>query len=100
VGLTQVLQGSDLLALRDSFRKLEAAVAASDLASVDSAASELRSLMERFGGVAPSVLERDIAMVRQVDASSESVSAILASRLRAFEIAIAAWQDPDPRRSK
>ena len=100
MGLTQVLQESDLLALRDAFRRLEAAVTASDLSSVDSATSHLRSLMERVGDVAPSVLERDIASVRQADAAGESASAILASRLRAFEIAIAAWQSPDPRRSK
>jgi len=88
------------LALRDAFRRLEAALAASDLPTVDSAASHLRSLMEPFGGVAPSVLERDIALVRQVDASCEIASDILASRLRAFEIAISAWQSPDPGRSK
>ena len=98
--MTQVLQESDLLALRDAFRRLESAVAASDLPSVDSATSHLRSLMERVGEVEPSVLERDIALVRQADAAGENASAILASRLRAFEIAIAAWQGPDPRRSK
>ena len=88
------------MALRDAFRRLESAVAASDLPSVDSAADHLRSLMEPFGGVAPSILEQDVALLRQLDGSSENISAILASRLRAFEIAIAAWQSPDPGRSK
>jgi len=92
------MKDSDLLALRDAFRKLEEAVMASNIASVEAATFHLRSLMERFGSVAPVVLERDIALVRQVDASSEHASALLASRLRAFDIAIAAWQGPDPGR--
>jgi len=98
--LTQVLQESDLLALREAFRRMEAAVIASDLSSVDSAANHLRSLIAQFEDLAPSVLERDIPLFRQVDASSENASDILASRLRAFEIAIAAWQGPDPGRMK
>ena len=88
------------MALREAFRRMEAAVIASDLSSVDSAADDIRTLMAQFGDVAPSVLERDVSLFRQVDASSENASDILASRLRAFEIAIAAWQGPDPGRAK
>lgn len=94
----QVLQESDLFDLRNAFRKLEEAVMASNLAAVDSAVSHLRALMERFGDVAPAVLERDVALVRQIDASGEHTSELLASRLRAFELAIAAWQGPVPGR--
>jgi C4-dicarboxylate-specific signal transduction histidine kinase len=94
----QVLQESDLFDLRDAFRKLEEAVMASNLAAVDSAVSNLRGLMDRFQDITPAVLERDVALIRQIDASGEHTSAVLASRLRAFDLAIAAWQDPVPGR--
>ena len=94
----QVLQESDLFDLRDAFRKLEEAVMASNLAAVDSAVSNLRGLMDRFQDITPAVLERDVALIRQIDALGEHTSAVLASRLRAFDLAIAAWQDPVPGR--
>ena len=94
----QVLQESDLFDLRDAFRKLEEAVMASNLAAVDSAVSNLRGLMDRVQDITPAVLERDVALIRQIDASGEHTSAVLASRLRAFDLAIAAWQDPVPGR--
>jgi len=94
----QVLQEDYLVALRDAFRKLEDAISVSNLASVESATNHLRELMARVGLGDPTVLERDVALVRAVDASSEDLAALLASRLRAFKLALAAWQSPDPGR--
>ena len=94
----QVLQEDYLVALRESFRKLEDAVAGSNIASVEAATTHLRELMARVGVGDPTVLERDVTLVREVDASSEDLSALLASRLRAFKLALAAWQSPDPGR--
>lgn len=94
----QVLQEDYLVALRDAFRKLEEAVSVSNLALVESATVHLRELMGRVGAGGSAVLERDVALLRQVDESGEELSALLASRLRAFKLALAAWQSPDPGR--
>ena len=93
-----VLKEEDLLALRDAFRRLEEAVSVSDLPSVEVATVQLRDLMSSLGVAEPVVQERDLALVRQLDAASEDLSALLASRLRAFQLAITAWQGPEPGR--
>jgi hypothetical protein len=93
-----VLKQEDLVVLREAFRRLEAAVSNSDLASVEAATSELRDLMINFGVPAPIVQERDLPLVRELDAASDDLSALLASRLRAFQLAISAWQVPEPGR--
>ena len=71
-----VLKEEDLGALRDAFRRLESAVSVSD----------------------PVVQERDLHLVRQLDDATDDLAALLASRLRAFQLAISAWQGPEPRR--
>jgi hypothetical protein len=93
-----VLKEEDLVALRDAVCRLESAVSVSDLSSVEAATSELRDLMSSFGVPAPVVQERDLHLVRQLDDASDDLAALLASRLRAFQLAISAWQGPEPRR--
>ena len=93
-----VLKQEDLAALREAFRRLETSVSNSDLASVEAATSDLRDLMANFGVTAPVVQERDLQLVRELDAASGDLSALLASRLRAFQLAISAWQAPEPGR--
>jgi len=97
--LSQVLKEDDLVSLRDAFRELERAVHVSDLASVEAATFNLRNLLAQVG-VADSVATQDLSFLRDLDASSGDLSALLESRLRAFKIAIAAWQGPDPGRLK
>ncbi len=97
--LTQVLKEDDLIGLRDAFRELERAVLVADLGSVEAATSNLRGLMDRVG-VSESVATQDLMLLRDLDASSGDLSALLESRLRAFKLAIAAWQGPDPGRLK
>ena len=96
--MTQVLQEDYIVALRDAFRELENAVAISDLAAVESVTTSLNELMSRVGVSDPSISDSDLTLLRQVDASSEDLSVLLASRLRAFKLALAAWQGPDPGR--
>jgi len=93
-----VLKEQDLLALRETFRRLEEAVSISDLPAVEAATVQLRDLMSSLGVAEPAVQDRDIELVRQLDAASGDLSALLASRLRAFQLAIAAWQGPEPGR--
>jgi hypothetical protein len=97
--LAEVLKEEDLVGLRDAFRELEQAVAISDLASVESATMRLRDLMDRVGA-SNAVLESDRSLLRDLDSTSGDVSALLDSRLRAFKLAIAAWQGPAPGRLK
>lgn len=94
----QVLQEDYLVALRDAFNRLEHAVSVSDIASVETTTVQLRELMGHVGVAEPVVSECDLALLRQVNASGEELSALLASRLRAFKLALAAWQGPDPGR--
>jgi hypothetical protein len=95
VYLMGAVKEEDLVALREAFRRLETAVSISDLPSVESATAELRDLMIRVGVASSVVQERDLALVRQLDAASEDLSALLDSRLRAFQLAISAWQGPE-----
>ena len=97
--LAEVLKEEDLLCLRDAFRELQQAVVISDLASVESATARLRDLMDRVG-VSNSVSEGDLSLLRNLDSSSEDISALLESRLRAFKLVIDAWQGPEPGRLK
>jgi hypothetical protein len=93
-----VLREEDLILLREAFRRLEDAVSISDLPSVEAATTQLRDLMSSLGVAEPAVQERDLQLVRELDAASEDISAVLASRLRAFQLAITAWQGPEPGR--
>ena len=93
-----VSKEEDLLALREAFRRLETAVSVSDLPSVEAATIQLRDLMSSLGVAEPAVQKHDLELVRQLDAASGDLAELLASRLRAFQLAITAWQGPEPGR--
>lgn len=96
--MTSIFQDSDLLALRDAVAQLGRAIAVSDLASVERATVAIQGLMDRNITTDPAIAASQKALLEEVFASSEALEALLASRLRAFDIAIAAWREPDPGR--
>ena len=94
--MTQAFQDSDLLALRDAVAQLARAVTAGDLALVEASTAQIKLLIDQASAVAPLTRESQLALIQALDASSQEIEAVLASRLRAFDIAIAAWREPDP----
>jgi len=95
--LTEIFQVSELIALRDAVAQLGRAIAVADLAAVETSTAQIKSLMDRKG-VDAKVGRGQLPLVEALDGSSQELAAVLASRLRAFEIAIAAWRAPDPGR--
>ena len=94
--MTQAFQDSDLLALRDAVTQLGRAIVVGDLALVEACTAQIKLLIEQANTLAPLTRESQLALIQALDASSQEIEAVLASRLRAFDIAIAAWRDPDP----
>ena len=94
--MTQAFQDSDLLALRDAVTQLGRAIVVGDLALVETCTAQIKLLIEQANTLAPLTRESQLALIKALDASSQEIEAVLASRLRAFDIAIAAWRDPDP----
>lgn len=94
--MTQAFQDSDLLALRDAVTQLGRAIAVGDLALVEASTAQIKLLIDQANADAPLTRDSQLALIQALDASSQEIEAVLASRLRAFDIAIAAWRDPDP----
>ena len=94
--MTQAFQDSDLLALRDAVTQLGRAIAVGDLALVEASTAQIKLLIDRANAEAPLTRDSQLALIEALDASSQEIQAVLESRLRAFDIAIAAWRDPDP----
>ena len=94
--MTQAFQDSDLLALRDAVTQLGRAIAVGDLALVEASTAQIKLLIDQANAEAPLTRDSQLALIQALDASSQEIEAVLASRLRAFDIAIAAWRDPDP----
>jgi len=94
--LTQAFQDSDLLALRDAVTQLGRAIAVGDLALVEASTAQIKLLIDQANAEAPLTRDSQLALIEALDASSQEIQAVLESRLRAFDIAIAAWRDPDP----
>jgi len=95
--LTQMFQNSDLIALRDAVTQLGRSIEVSDLASVEASTARIKDLLTYDFSAEPQIMANLKPLVEEVAACSEELAALLASRLRAFDIAIAAWRDPDPR---
>ena len=95
--MTQTPQEADLLSLRDAVTQLGRAIAVSDLAVVEASTAQIKLLIERASAASSVDRERQLAIVKELDATSQDIETLLASRLRAFDMAIAAWRDPDPR---
>lgn len=94
--MTQAFQDSDLLALRDAVTQLGRAIAVGDLALVEASTAQIKLLIDQANAEAPLTRDSQLALIEALDASSQEIQAVLESRLRAFDIAIAAWRDPDP----
>jgi len=92
--LTKILHESDLLALRDAVIQLGRAVAVSDRVAVEESTAQIRNLVNLNASARALEMDDNQSLVREVAAYSEEIAALLASRLRAFDIAIAAWRDP------
>ena len=93
--MTEIFQDSELIALRDAVTQLGRAIAVADLVAVETSTAQFKSLMDRQGADARMVGRNQLPLVEAADASSQEIAAVLASRLRAFDIAIAAWRAPD-----
>lgn len=83
----------DLVNLREILVRMNDAVAVSDLGGVEAQTEALRAFLER--GPDPEVvysLVGEKALLEAVDGLSADVAATLASRLRAYDVALAAWR--------
>ena len=63
---------------------------------VEASTAQIKLLIDQANAEAPLTRDSQLALIQALDASSQEIEAVLASRLRAFDIAIAAWRDPDP----
>jgi hypothetical protein len=94
--LTHIFQDAELFALRDAVTQLGRAIAVSDLAAVEASTAQIQSLIE---GQGDRMIERSQApLLEEVNASTQELADLLASRLRAYDMAIAAWREPAPGR--
>ena len=91
--MTSVSNVSEFLALREAFAQLGRAIAVSDLENIEASTEALRGFMARMQDVAPEGLDR--AALEQIDLASANVAELLASRLRAYDMAIAAWREAE-----
>ena len=91
--MASVSNMSEFLALREAFAQLSQAIAVSDLENIEASTEALRSFMARMQDVTPEGLDR--AALEQIDLASANVAELLASRLRAYDMAIAAWREAE-----
>jgi hypothetical protein len=84
---------SEILALREAFVQLGRAIAVSDLNAVETTTEALRGFLARMQDISPDGLDR--AALEQIDLASADVADLLASRLRAYDMAIAAWREAE-----
>ncbi len=82
----------DLLALREVFAQLGQAIAVSDLPALEASTEALRDYLARGASGFP---EKDRALVAELDRMSEELAHALASRLRAYDLAITAWRETE-----
>ena len=91
--MTAVSNVSEFLALREAFAQLGRAIAVSDLENIEASTEALRGFMTRMQDVTPEGVDR--AALEQIDLASADVAELLASRLRAYDMAIAAWREAE-----
>lgn len=93
--MTETSLEADLLSLRGAVTQLGRAIAVSDLAVVEACTAQIKLLLERANaeGGAARVGQRDL--IQELEAASQEIETLLGSRLRAFDIAIAAWRTPE-----
>lgn len=91
--MASVSNVSEFLALREAFAQLGRAIAVSDLDNIEASTEALRGFMARMQDVAPEGLDR--AALEQIDLASADVAELLSSRLRAYDLAIAAWREAE-----
>ena len=91
--MTSVSNVSEFLALREAFAQLSRAIAVSDLENIEASTEALRGFMTRMRDVTPEGVDR--AALEQIDLASADVAELLASRLRAYDMAIAAWREAE-----
>ena len=91
--MASVSNMSDFLSLREAFAQLSQAIAVSDLENIEASTKALRGFMTRMQDVTTEGLDR--AALEQIDLASANVAELLASRLRAYDMAIAAWREAE-----
>lgn len=91
--MSSVNQVTELLALREAFAQLGRAIAVSDLDNIEASTEALRAFLDRMQDVSPEALDR--TTLEQLDLASAGVADLLASRLRAYDMAIAAWRETE-----
>lgn len=93
--MTQTSLEADLQSLRDAVIQLGRAISVSDLALVESSTAQIKLLIDRASAQGEPAREGQRALIEQLEAASKEIETLLASRLRAFDIAIAAWRAPE-----
>ncbi len=83
----------DVLALREAFAQLGRAVAVSDLENIEASTDALRGFLTRMQDAPPEGIDQ--TTLDEIDLASADVAAKLASRLRAYDMAIAAWREAE-----
>ena len=91
--MASVSNVSEILALREAFVQLGRAIAVSDLENIEASTEALRGFLARMQDVSPGDLDQ--AALEQIDLASADVADLLASRLRAYDMAIAAWREAE-----
>ena len=91
--MASVSNVTELLALREAFAQLGRAIAVSDLENIEASTEALRGFLARMQDVSPEGLDR--STLEQLDLASADVADLLASRLRAYDMAIAAWRETE-----
>jgi len=62
---------------------------------VEAATAQIKLLVDQANAQGEAARESQRALLQQLEAASQEIETVLASRLRAFDIAIAAWRAPE-----
>lgn len=90
--MSHTINKTDLLALREVFAQLGEAIAVSDLATIEASTEALRGFVTQSDA---HFLPEHRGLIEDIDLISEDVAHSLASRLRAYDLAITAWREAE-----
>lgn len=88
------MSSPELLALRTAFESMKRALAENDLVAIEASTADFRVGLERLNSK-DAVRPDDLSLVHELHQMSDAIAHDLASRLRAFDLVIAAWRDAE-----
>lgn len=86
------MSSPELLVLRSAFESMKRALAENDLGAIEASTLDFRIGLDKLNS-ADSVRPDDLSLVHELHEMSDAIAQDLASRLRAFDVVIAAWRD-------